>query len=122
MARIAVAGADVVVRLHRWERVAARRARVRVPVSALREVYVEPDWWRALRGGHGSGLCVPDLLCMGTRRLVDGEDFVVVRAGRPVLCLDLRRTARYGRIAVCDPDPDRACRTLRDRLPRDRPA
>lgn len=120
MARLVVEGSDLVVRLAWWERLAARRLRVRVPVSALRAAYVEPDWWRALRGVRGRGVTVPAALCVGTRILSDGADFVVVRTGRPVLCLELRRGAAFGRVAVCDPDPEGVKRALYPLLPRDR--
>ncbi|MEU9860757.1 hypothetical protein AB0D99_07775 [Streptomyces sp. NPDC047971] len=120
MARVTVEGDDIVVRLSLRERLAARRGQVRVPLTALREVRVEPDWWRALRGSRGRGLWIPDRLCVGTRLLPDGEDFAVVEPGTPVVCVELRRDAPYGRLAVSDPDPDRAVRELRPHVPTDR--
>ncbi|MFD7324416.1 hypothetical protein ACFV9D_25540 [Streptomyces sp. NPDC059875] len=120
MARVAVEGAEIVVRLSLRETLAARRRQVRVPLSALREVRVEPDWWRALRGLRGRGLWIPDRLCVGIRVLPDGRDFVAITPGEPVLCVELRRDAPFGRLAVCDPDPDRAVRELRPYVPTDR--
>ncbi|MFD9030704.1 hypothetical protein ACFVZW_06005 [Streptomyces sp. NPDC059567] len=119
MARVTVEGTDIVVRLSLREKLAARRRRLRVPLTALREVRVEPDWWRALRGLRGRGLWIPDRLCVGTRVLPDGEDFAVVVPGRPVVCVELRRGAAYGRLAVSDPDPERAVRELRPYVPTD---
>jgi hypothetical protein len=127
MARVMVEGADIVVRLSWREKLAARRREVRVPVSALRQVYVEPDWWRALRGETAKGVCIPARLCVGTRVFGADEsyqghqqDFAAVRADTPVLCVDLRRTAPFSRLAVSVPYPDEVMRALRPFAPRDR--
>ncbi|WP_137991553.1 hypothetical protein [Streptomyces vilmorinianum] len=120
MARVSVEGTDIVVRLSLRETLAARRRTVRVPLSALREVRVEPDWWRALRGLRGRGLWIPDRLCVGVRVLPDGRDFAAVKPGEPVVCVELRRDAAFGRLAVTDPDPQRAVRELRPYAPTDR--
>ncbi|MEU4269303.1 hypothetical protein [Streptomyces sp. NPDC026092] len=119
MARVTVDGDDIVVRLSARERLAARRGHVRVPVSALREVRVEPDWWRALRGRRGRGLWIPDRLCVGVRVLPDGRDFAVVKPGTPVVCVELRGDAPFRRLAVSDPDPERALNDLRPHVPTD---
>ncbi|MFI8521283.1 hypothetical protein ACIGEZ_26205 [Streptomyces sp. NPDC085481] len=113
-------GGEIVVRLSPRERLAARRGAVRVPLTALRAAYVEPDWWRALRGAKGKGLWIPDRLCVGTRILPDGEDFVVIHPGRPVLCVELRGSAPYRRLAVSDPEPEQALSALMPYVPVDR--
>ncbi|MET9378493.1 hypothetical protein ACFYV5_31705 [Streptomyces sp. NPDC003035] len=120
MARVAVEGAEIVVRLSLREQLAARRRQLRVPLSALREVRVEPDWWRALRGRRGRGVWIPDRLYVGIRVLPDGQDFAVIKPGEPVLCVELRRGTAFGRLAVSDPDPERAVRELRPFVPTDR--
>ncbi|WP_093802037.1 hypothetical protein [Streptomyces sp. Wb2n-11] len=120
MARVVLEGSDIVVRLSWFEKLAARRRGVRVPVSALRAVSVQPDWWRALRGVAGEGAWIPARRCVGIRRLRDGRDFVAIRAGRPVLCVELRRRAPFGRLAVSDPHPEEAMRALQPLVPRDR--
>ncbi|MDT9686876.1 hypothetical protein Q5762_00610 [Streptomyces sp. P9(2023)] len=119
MARVTVEGTDIVVRLSPREKLAARRRAVRVPVAALREVRVEPDWWRALRGRRGRGLWIPDRLLVGTRLLPDGRDFAAVKPGTPVVCVEFRRDAPFARLAVSDPDPERAVRELRPYVPAD---
>ncbi|HEY9370538.1 MAG TPA: hypothetical protein VIU94_19230 [Streptomyces sp.] len=105
---------DIVVHLAWWEKLAARRGDIRVPVEALRRVRLEPDWWRALRGLKGRGLWIPDRIAVGTRILPDGEDFAAIRVGnRPVLCLELRPTAApFARLALHTPDPAGALREL----------
>ncbi|MEV6162394.1 hypothetical protein AB0L71_10810 [Streptomyces sp. NPDC052052] len=120
MARVVVEGADIVVRLRWREKAAARHRNVRVPLSALRQVRIEPDWWRVLRGGRGRGTWIPDLLCAGIRPLQGGQDFVLVRVGKPVLCVELRRGAPYERLAISVPDPEETLRTLLPSVPQDR--
>ncbi|MFE9855435.1 hypothetical protein [Streptomyces sp. NPDC005780] len=112
MARVLVEGADIVVRLSWWEQVAARRRDVRVPASVLRHVYVELDWWRALRGERESGTCVPGRLCAGIRTHREGQDFTLVRSGGPVLCVELHRSSPFSRLAVSVSDAEETRRML----------
>ncbi|APU42879.1 MULTISPECIES: hypothetical protein [unclassified Streptomyces] len=116
MAQVSVEGAEVVVRLGLREGLAARRRKVRVPVSALREVRVEKSWWRVLRGRAGHGNWSPGR-CSGVRSRPDGEDFVAVKADSTVLCLELDAGAPYRRVAVSVPDPEQAERRVRDAMP-----
>ncbi|WP_241838149.1 hypothetical protein [Streptomyces sp. CB03234] len=57
---------------------------------------------------------------MGVRHFGDETDFVAVRSGRPVLCVELRRRAPFSRLAVSDPDPAQTMRHLRPLVPRER--
>jgi hypothetical protein len=59
-------------------------------------------------------------MCVGTRRVADGEDFVAVGVHGPVLCVELRSAASFSRLAVSVRDPDVVMRTLQPFLPRDR--
>lgn len=101
MAHVVVEDGQVVIRLAWWERAAARRGDdVRVPLTAVRRVTVESDWWRALSGTHERGTCVPDALCVGTRRHQAGKDFVAIRPRRPVVCIELWSSAPFRLLAV----------------------
>ncbi|MFJ2190033.1 hypothetical protein ACIOJE_19195 [Kitasatospora sp. NPDC087861] len=115
MARLVVKGDDLIVDLSWWEKAAARRRDVRVPVSAIHQVSVEPDWWRALRGVRGRGTWIPGALFYGVRPHPQGKDFsaVRVRARRPAVCVDLWHSSPYARLAVTDPDPDSTVRAIR---------
>jgi len=115
MARLVVEGDDLIVDLSWWEKAAARRRDVRVPVAAIHQVRVERDWWRALRGVRGRGTWIPGVLSYGIRPHPLGKDFtaVRVRAQRPVVCVDLWRPSPYTRLAVTDPDPDGTARAIR---------
>ncbi|MBD0421755.1 hypothetical protein H0H10_21800 [Streptomyces sp. TRM S81-3] len=120
MARILVAGDQLVVRLVWWERAAARRSGVRVPLAAVRRVTVEPDWWRALRGTQQRGITVPGAVCLGVRGHQAGEDFVAVRPGRPVVCVELRASAPFRLLAVSSrsaAEADATARRLRGAAP-----
>ncbi|MFG2115485.1 hypothetical protein ACGFRB_23130 [Streptomyces sp. NPDC048718] len=117
MARMVVEGEEIVVRLGPGEIPAARRRTVRLPVSALRRVGVEPDWWRVLRGEAGPGRWLPGR-CVGVRHGPSGTDFTAVRSGGPVLWIELAPGAPFSRVAVSDPTPDTTARTLRGLLPR----
>ncbi|WP_185921825.1 hypothetical protein [Streptomyces sp. WAC06614] len=115
MPRVAVEGAEVVVRLSPAEALAARRRRVRVPAAAVRRVYVETAWWRALRGTPVRGGSSPGR-SIGVRRTPRGEDFTVVHGLGPVLCLELGAGAPFGLLALSVPDPEETARTLRPAL------
>lgn len=103
----------VVVRLSWWEALLARRRTVRVPLSEVGATGVEPDWWRAMRGTPVTGRCRPGRFCVGEREHPLGRDFVAVRAGVPVLVVDLRQPAPFVRLAVSVPDAGEAAGTLR---------
>jgi hypothetical protein len=116
MARVVVEGERITVRLGPGEVPAARRRTVRLPGSALRRVGIEPDWWRVLRGEAGPGRWLPGR-CVGVRHGPDGTDFVAVRAGGPVLWLELAPGAPFSRVSVSDPAPEATARALRGLLP-----
>jgi len=115
MARLVVDGDDVVLRLSWRERLLARRREVRVPMAAVKDVRVEPDWWRGLRGVPQRGSRRPGR-CLGERAHVYGTDFVAVRANHPVVLVTLCSAAPFARLAVTMPDPDDVVRTLRLRF------
>ncbi|MET9324429.1 hypothetical protein ABZX75_30360 [Streptomyces sp. NPDC003038] len=117
MARVVVQETSIVVRLSWWEKLLARRREVRVPLHALRRVYIQPDWWRALRGSCGRGVWIPARRCVGVRHLGEVKDFVAVRADAPVLCVELGAPAAFSRLAVSDPHPQEALRALERRVP-----
>lgn len=113
MARLVVRGEDVIVRLSWREMAAARRRDVHVPLSAVHQVAIEPDWWRALRGERLRGVWIPGRLFLGTRRHPGGKDFVAIRARLPVVCVELVRPSPYVRLAVTDPHPEAAAHAVR---------
>ncbi|MEZ0091910.1 hypothetical protein [Streptacidiphilus sp. EB129] len=113
MAVLVVDGQDLVLRLSLPERLAARRAEVRVPLLAVRGISVERSAWRALRGVPVSGTSVPGWISLGVRRFPVGQDFAAVRASRPALCVDLGRGTEFARLAVSVRDPDATAVALR---------
>ncbi|MFF5978978.1 hypothetical protein ACFY78_09000 [Streptomyces olindensis] len=115
MARLVVDGEEVVVRLAPREALPARRREVRVRAADVRAVRVEPEWWRALRGTPLGGRCRPGRWCVGERLHPLGRDFVAVRAGVPVVVLELRRPVPFTRLAVSVADAGRVAGVLRRR-------
>ncbi|MGW2635261.1 hypothetical protein ACWC2K_39085 [Streptomyces chattanoogensis] len=123
MAQLTLNDDQLVIHLRWAEKAAARRTRVQVPLSAVRTVAIERDWWRALRGRRGPGVWIPGVICVGVRRHSAGRDFVVVRpAGGPVLCIGLRPSSAFSLLAVSVPDPDTIANRLRDAAPKLAPA
>ncbi|GAB2596498.1 hypothetical protein GCM10027168_31660 [Streptomyces capparidis] len=112
MARLRLADGHLVVRLSWWERGAAHGAAVRVPLTAVRRVRVERTWWRALRGERDRGRGIPGVVTVGLRRHPQGTDFAAVRAGRPVLCVDLAPDAPFARLALTVRHPERTAREV----------
>lgn len=63
---------------------------------------------------HAGGRALPPgRFCVGEREHVLGRDFVAVRAGVPVLVLELRSPSPFVRLAVSVPDAGEAARSLR---------
>ncbi|MFC5633100.1 hypothetical protein [Streptomyces bullii] len=115
MARLIVDAEDVAVRLTWREGLVARCREVRVPLADVQAVRVEPDWWRGLRGVRLTGRCRPGRFCLGERRHAFGRDFAAVRAGVPVVLVDLWRPEPYARLAVSVPDAEQVAEELRRR-------
>lgn len=113
MARLEVRDHELVVRLSWWEAAAARRRAVRVPLAAVRDARVEPDWWRSLRGTAERGLRRPGRFCVGTWRHGDGLDFMAVRAGGPVAVVDLFPGRTFARLSVSTADAQETVRAVR---------
>ncbi|GAA1251912.1 hypothetical protein GCM10009665_48270 [Kitasatospora nipponensis] len=108
MAKLTIDGDELVVRLARWEKAAARQADIRVPLAAVDRVAVQPDAWRALRGVRESGVVIPGTLWLGIWRHPRGRDFAAVRPKRRgVVCVDLHRPSPFARVsATCEyPEP-----------------
>ncbi|GCB44021.1 hypothetical protein [Streptomyces sp. NL15-2K] len=121
MARLVLEDEDLVLRLSWRERLLARRREVRVSVADVKDVRIEPDWWRSLRGTPRGGVCRPGH-CLGERRHAHGRDFVAVRADEPVVVVDLWPSAPFARLAVSAPEPDgEVVRDIRHRRVGERP-
>jgi hypothetical protein len=117
MARLRVKGENLIVRLSWWERAAAVRGDVKVPLAEIRRVVVEHDWWRALRGVGSRGVSVPGGLYVGRRRHGDETDFVALRRHGPYVCIALRHESPFSLIAVSVTEPDSTATWLRELAP-----
>ncbi|MBT2365676.1 hypothetical protein J7E88_10180 [Streptomyces sp. ISL-10] len=124
MARLAIRGEELIVELAWWEKIAARRGDVRVPLAAVEKVTVEASWWRVLRGSPGRGAWIPDVLCLGVRERAGVRDFVAIHPRQgSVACVDLHpASAPFARIAVSDRVPRTTAADVRTALSRRRSA
>jgi hypothetical protein len=105
---------ELVVRLSPWERMAAFRGDVRVPVAAVRSVEVEPRPWEALRGMRSPGTGLPGVIAYGARRLTGGRpDFAAVLGNRPAVRVELGPPSEFGRLVVSVADAEDAVARVR---------
>ncbi|MGW0827868.1 hypothetical protein [Streptomyces sp. NPDC002845] len=114
MARLVVEEDDVVVRLSWREKGMTGCRNVRVPLTAVKDAKVEPDWWRAVRGERRRGRRSPGRFCLGEWRHRDGLDFVAVHVNTPVVCVDLWRSAPFARLSVSATDAEEAARSVQE--------
>ncbi len=105
MATLATHGDVLVVGLSPLERLAAFRGDVRVPLSAITAVEVEPDPFGALRGIRAPGTGWPGVIAYGVRRYSGGRDFAAVRSKRPAVRIDLDGSSPFGRLLITIDDP-----------------
>lgn len=105
MAKLSVEGDDLVLSLSPPEKLLALHGNVRVPLSAVRSLALEPRAWSAMRGVR-LGTSIPGLLFYGTRRHVDGKDFGAVLARRPIVGVDLGERSPFACLIVSVRDAD----------------
>ena len=107
MAELVVAGDELVVRMSGWERMAAFRGDVHVPLSAVTSVTVEADPWQALRGIRAPGTGMPGVIAYGVRRITgERPDFSAVLRRRPTVRVELDPPAEFAQLLVSVGDAD----------------
>lgn len=107
MAELLVDGDELVVRMGRWERFAALRGDLAVPLAAIRSATLEPEPFRALRGVRAPGTAWPGRIAYGIwRRRNDRPDFAAVRRGTPVIRVELDPPAEFARLLVSVDDTE----------------
>jgi hypothetical protein len=105
MAELVLDGDVLAVRLAGWERAAAFHGDIAVPLSAVREVSVEPEPWSALRGIRAPGTGFPGVIAYGVRRMTGGRpDFAAILGRRPAVRVELDPPAEFARLLVTVPD------------------
>jgi hypothetical protein len=105
MATLTAEGDELVVGLSAWEKLAAMRGDVRVPLAAAESIAVDPDPWSALRGVRAPGTGWPGAIAYGVRRATGGRpDFAALRGKAPAIKVELAGAA-FGRLVVSVPDP-----------------
>jgi hypothetical protein len=105
MARVAIEGDELVVRLRWLEKLGAFRSNVRVPLAAIRDVRVATHPWAELRGIRAPGTGFPGLISLGTRRGRSGKDFAAVYRRTAAVVIELEG-AGFRRLVVSAADPE----------------
>ncbi len=114
MAAIVVERGELIVRLAPLEQLAALRHELRVPVSAVQTVCVDPDPWGALRGVRAPGTGIPGVVAYGVRRMTGQRpDFAALSGRRPAVRVELGEDAHFGRLVVSVADPEATVAALR---------
>ena len=108
MATLAVEGAELVVRLSTMEKLGSLRGDLRVPVSAVRSVTVEPSQWGLVRGIRMAGAGVPGVIALGSRRHSGGKDFTAIYGRRPVVRIELADGSPFARLLIRVASPEQA--------------
>ncbi len=102
------------VTLSGWERVAAMRREVRVPLSAVCGVCTDEDPWSAVRGVRVAGTGIPGVAVYGVRRMTgDRPDFAALHGRGPAVRVECRPDARYRRLLVTVADPEATVAAVR---------
>jgi hypothetical protein len=109
-----IEGNELVVHLSGWERLAAFRGDVRVPLSCVQAVVVEEHPWQALRGIRAPGTGIPRVIAYGVRRGTgDRIDFAAVLSKRPAVQVALAPPAPFARLLVSVSDAEEASARIR---------
>ena len=89
MARLRLENDTLHIELTTSEKIAGLHGDVRVPLAAVREVAVEEDAIRAVRGLRAPGLALPGRTKIGTWRRRGHRSFVVARREVPAVRVKL---------------------------------
>ncbi|WP_322410183.1 hypothetical protein [Microbacterium invictum] len=77
-----------------------RKGNVLIERSAITKVQLTDDPWTWLRGAASPGTFVPGMVAMGTFKLAEGADFVIVRRRRAGVVIDLEGHPEYARVIL----------------------
>lgn len=117
MATFVITGDKLRLHLSAWERAAAFRGDITVPMRAVTGVHVEDNPFGSLRGLRAPGTGIPGVIAYGTRRYRGGRDFAAVLARRPGVRVDLDPTlSPFSRITVSAPDPEHVVRQISSQI------
>ncbi len=106
MATLAIQGSDLCVCLTGLEKLAAMYSGVRVPLSAVSTIAVEPNPWGALRGIRAPGTGIPGVIAYGVRRATGARpDFAALHGRGPAIRVELGPMARFERLLITVADP-----------------
>lgn len=107
MARLAIEGHQLVVRLSLLEQLGAIKVfEPQVPLAAIRRIRWTQGPWEELVGIRAPGTGIPRVIMLGTVRYRGGCDFCAIYGRRPAVVVELDGTP-YRRLLVSSTDAPR---------------
>jgi uncharacterized protein len=114
VAELVVEGADLVLRLSKWERLGAVSGDLRFPRSAVADVSTCTPAFVGVRGIRIMGTGIPGKVVLGTRWVSGGvREFAAVYGRDPGAVLVDLMEQKYARLVVSAPDPERLAAAIR---------
>jgi len=117
MATLNVNGGDLVVHLSPLERLGMFRGDVRVPLTAVRSVGIEPHPWQDLHRRRtvriSPGVGIPGIAALGARGFGGARAFTAVYGQRPAVRIDLDPSAQFGHLLITVADPEAAMANIK---------
>jgi hypothetical protein len=114
MAEIRITDDQLHLELTAREKLAGLHGDIRVPVTSVQDVRVEPDALAAVRGLRAPGLAIPGRTKIGTWRGRGSRRFVVARRGVPAVHVTLRGV-KPDELLVSLEDAEAVARSVRTR-------
>jgi hypothetical protein len=113
VAELRFEGAELVLRMSRWERLGAMSGDLRFPRSAIAGVTTCTPAFAGVHGWRSMGTGIPGKVVLGGRRVSGGvREFVAVYAKHPGAVLVDLVGERFARVVVSAPDPDMLAATI----------
>lgn len=106
---------ELVLRLNRYEKVAAIHGDLRFGASAVKDVQILDDALGAVHGSRSPGLGFPGVVAVGTYRHEGTKTFAVVHHSTPRGVRVRLENAEFVELIVGCEDPESVARQLRSR-------
>jgi RimJ/RimL family protein N-acetyltransferase len=111
VARLQIAGNELLVRLNRLEKLASLRGDVHVPLRSVKEVRATSQARTEVRGIGSPRTGFPGVIALGTWRGSFGKDFVAVYGRKPGVVVELDGAA-FARLVVSKDDAEETAHWL----------
>jgi hypothetical protein len=116
MAEVSIENGELVIGIPGWDRVFALKSELRVPLSHIKNVSLDPEeahsWWHGLR----VGVNLPGVIVAGTFYTRDGRIFYDVHDPNMTVAFELEHDS-YKKVIVQVDDPAKVADQIRAALP-----